>query len=89
VARLPAVMARPCSTDDQMATSTVSQRKSGELSLVIKGNRARTAALALFRVSWEVEQDEQGSLHATHGEKWDQGDLGPALQLQVPNKESG
>jgi hypothetical protein len=36
-----------------------------------------------------VVQHEQGFLHATHGEKRDQSDLSPALQLQVPDKEGG
>jgi hypothetical protein len=47
VARLPAVMARPCSTVDQIAISVVAHRKSGELKKRTKGSRAMTAALAM------------------------------------------
>jgi hypothetical protein len=47
VARLPAVIARPCSISLQMATSTVAQRKSGSLNSKTYASRTVTAILAL------------------------------------------
>jgi hypothetical protein len=44
-------------------------------------------ALAMGQLLW-YQSKFLGHLHASHCNEWDQGYLGPTLQLQIPHKET-
>lgn len=84
VARLPAVMARPCSTVDQMAISSVDPGR-------ISFQRCRPVQVLTKKVG-RVEKVDKGQTrndsstgNAAHCDQGDQSNLCPPLQLQMPD----
>jgi hypothetical protein len=88
VARLPAVIAKPCSTVDQMAMSSVAPV------VVSVGSRSRyenplTEEIRRVEIfdKWKT-CDDSCARNAAHGNERDQSNLRSSLQLKVPHKET-